>query len=441
MNAIGVCYLCFPFVILNLSTILGFYYDETVSYNDFGAGDGCDSVHWKFIMPATCPALSKYFPSGKLLYQVVIDAGSTGSRIHIFRFSHTLRGIKLENSDFEEIEPGLSYYSTKPEKGVYSVSGLLRKALDVVPKNKWRSTPVSLRATAGLRLLPDSVAHNIIEEVRKLLIVSPFKKSDSDFISIMNGDDEGIFAWTSLNFLTGNLVKSGETLGALDLGGGSAQIVFKPMSKETILSSPETHVNTVKILGTEHDLYSYSYLGLGLMSARLAVLNFTVSANNKNGSISSSPCLLPSYYGTWSFSGNDYVVQGNMSFSYENCLHYVEKIVTNVHQPAEIVKRKFFAFSYFYDIAVSLGLVDEANGGLLSLERYIQAAKKVCLMGSYEKLDKSPFLCLDAVYITTLLRKGYGFHNSQFLQIARKINNVEVSWALGAALHMLEEYA
>ena len=27
---------------------------------------------------------------------------------------------------------------------------------------------------------------------------------------------------------------SGETLGALDLGGGSAQIVFKPMSKVSV---------------------------------------------------------------------------------------------------------------------------------------------------------------------------------------------------------------
>ena len=66
-------------------------------------------------------------------------------------------------------------------------------------------------------------------KVRKLLMVSPFKKINSDFISIMNGDDEGmilklsacrkkywekkdtyfdcmlagIFAWTTLNFLTG----------------------------------------------------------------------------------------------------------------------------------------------------------------------------------------------------------------------------------------------
>jgi Golgi nucleoside diphosphatase len=41
----------------------------------------------------------------------------------------------------------------------------LKKALDVVPRNKWKSTPVSLRATAGLRLLPDSLSQNIIEEV------------------------------------------------------------------------------------------------------------------------------------------------------------------------------------------------------------------------------------------------------------------------------------
>lgn len=430
--------LYFMFVILKLLGLLGIYCDETISYSSIENGYTCNSVQWRFIMPATCPVLSRYFPATKLLYQVVIDAGSTGSRVHIFTFRQSITGIKLENSDFKEIEPGLSYYPTKPEKGVYSVSGLLKKALDVVPRNKWKSTPVSLRATAGLRLLPDSLSQNIIEEVRKLLMVTPFKKIDSDFISIMNGDDEGIFAWTTLNFLSGNLVKpSGETLGALDLGGGSAQIVFKPMSKETILSSPETHMNTVKIMGAKHDLYSYSYLGLGLMSARQAVLNFTTLSGN--GNISSSPCILPSYKGSWSFSGNDFVVHGNRSFSYENCLHYIEQVVTNVHQPAEIVDRRFFAFSYFHDIAIALGLVGHDNGGLLSLESYLEAAKKVCSMESYEKLNKSPFLCLDAVYITTLLRKGYGFRDSQFLQIARKINNVEVSWALGAALHMLDD--
>lgn len=91
MKAIGIRFLCSPLVILNVSAILGIYSDEVVSYNNFGTGDACDSVHWKFIMPATCPALSRYHPT-KLLYQVVIDAGSTGSRIHIFRFSQTFEG-------------------------------------------------------------------------------------------------------------------------------------------------------------------------------------------------------------------------------------------------------------------------------------------------------------------------------------------------------------
>ena len=49
------------------------------------------------------------------------------------------------------------------------MSGLLKKALTVVPRNKWKSTPLSLRATAGLRLLPDSVANNIIEEVINII--------------------------------------------------------------------------------------------------------------------------------------------------------------------------------------------------------------------------------------------------------------------------------
>lgn len=50
-------------------------------------------------------------------------------------------------------------------QGAYSISGLLKQALTVVPKNEWESTPVTLKATAGLRLLPQLVAEKILKQV------------------------------------------------------------------------------------------------------------------------------------------------------------------------------------------------------------------------------------------------------------------------------------
>ena len=48
--------------------------------------------------------------------------------------------------------------------------------------------------------------------------------ADKD-VKILSGVDEGAFAWLTLNYLLGRLGGSeGETVAAIDLGGGSVQV-------------------------------------------------------------------------------------------------------------------------------------------------------------------------------------------------------------------------
>lgn len=59
-----------------------------------------------------------------------------------------------------------------------------------------------MKATAGLRLLPEKNADAILNEAKKLFTSSGFHVTDNS-VSIMDGVDEGLFSWFTVNFLLG----------------------------------------------------------------------------------------------------------------------------------------------------------------------------------------------------------------------------------------------
>jgi apyrase len=75
-------------------------------------------------------------------------------------------------------------------------------------------------------LLPGKQAEAIVEAVRGLLDSTPFHNVPNS-VTIMDGADEGAFAWLTLNYLLGKTGKpTQELVGAIDLGGGSVQAAF-----------------------------------------------------------------------------------------------------------------------------------------------------------------------------------------------------------------------
>src|SRR4051794_13863724 len=67
-------------------------------------------------------------------YALMIDAGSTGSRIHVYRFNYCKSSPELEDEIFAHIEPGLSSYGNDPESAANSLNELMEVALKNVPK-------------------------------------------------------------------------------------------------------------------------------------------------------------------------------------------------------------------------------------------------------------------------------------------------------------------
>ncbi|WFD34122.1 guanosine-diphosphatase [Malassezia cuniculi] len=250
-------------------------------------------------------------------YAMMIDAGSTGSRIHVYKFNYCGASPELESEVFEHVEPGLSSYINRDApagssyagdaaRAAHSLRPLLDAAKKTIPQDLWRYAPVTLKATAGLRLLPGTASSEVIKAARSLLENEyPFPVADStdesghslgDGVEIMNGRDEGVYAWITVNYLL-NLIGAGDvptrehkgkngrtrrTAAVLDLGGGSTQIVFEPQSQGNIdlAMQPGEHVYKLHDFeGESFTLYQKSYLGYGLKEARTAVNSLVAFAH------------------------------------------------------------------------------------------------------------------------------------------------------------------
>eukprot|EP00063_Salmo_salar_P086439 XP_014061274.1 PREDICTED: ectonucleoside triphosphate diphosphohydrolase 5-like isoform X3 [Salmo salar] len=374
------------------------------------------------------PSLSRPANSSRIFYGVMFDAGSTGTRIHVYTFiqKDPEELPVLDNEMFHSIKPGLSAYADIPEMGGYTVRQLLKVAKKTVPQLDWKRTPLVLKATAGLRLLPPEKAQALLEQVQDVFDESPFFVPD-DSVSIMDGTNEGhLYADTR------------ETVGILDLGGGSTQITFLPKFKKTIVSSPADYIARFDMFNSAYELYTHSYLGNGLMAARLAALG-ALGAEGLEWRVFKSSCLPKKFREEWRFGGLTYTVSGipDGYAGYKLCYQEVLKVVKGiVHQPYELKNTSvLYAFSYYFDRAVDAGLIDGTQGGMLEVRDFKKGAKEgeneVCnKMSKYRPV--SPFLCMDMTYITCLLKDGFGFKENTVLQLTKKVNNVETSWALGA---------
>lgn len=385
--------------------------------------------------------------SHKSLYAVIIDAGSTGSRLFAFRF-HTSAEISspvLKSELFHQEKPGLSSYADNPIEATKSLGILVEKAKSVIPSSEWRDTPLLLKATAGLRLLPANKANRILEVTREFLSSSGFQLNDNS-VSIMEGVDEGIFSWVTVNFLLGRFSQQDtqSTVTVLDLGGGSTQVTYRLEKKN--LKSLKHSIHKITVFNQIMDVFTHSYLGMGLMAARKAILVPHSAAKNENGIVVvHSKCFDPLATSAWKYGSQIYQVMGSTenapemdessSNKFEDCLNLVENYTNTIDiKPVGLSKQDIFAFAYYFDITSKVGLIDQETGGQITVEDIHKAALEACKSGNFEQ----PFMCHDLTYIYSLLTNVYGLNPENNLHIIESISGSQLNWALGLALNELQ---
>ena len=223
--------------------------------------------------------------NGEPRHVVVFDAGSTGNRVHVFEFDTTGDGPRLKQEVFHAAKPGLKERAKDPRAAAALLDPLVATAMRSVPARARKRTPLTLRATAGLRLLPEgpAAADAIMDAVRSKLSRTGFDVKSRD-VSILSGGDEGLYGWVAVNYLLGRIGGGGAgevgsekktTVALADLGGGSAQLSYA-VDADVASTAPAGYVRTVP--GTRDrpagalSAYVHSFNGYGLVAARHRIL-------------------------------------------------------------------------------------------------------------------------------------------------------------------------
>jgi guanosine-diphosphatase len=416
----------------------------------------------------------------------MIDAGSTGSRIHVYKFNNCGSTPELEDEIFEQTAKkeggsGLSSYKEDSDGAARSLDVLMVTAMKHVPDKLRSCTPVAVKATAGLRKLGEELSQRILTAVRHHLETHypfPVVSEEKGGVEVMDGKYEGVYAWITTNYLLGKIggPDDSPTAAVFDLGGGSTQIVFEPNFKRAGGGMPKKleegdHKYELDFGGRRFSLYQHSYLGYGLMAARnnlhAIVIDAILKENGDDRSWLSepivNPCIIPGMSreievemkpGHVLGSSVKVTMVGPKDGSMSQCQAIAQKTLRKdancklhpcafdgVHQPSleqTFAVEDVYLFSYFYDRVKPLGLPES-----FTLRDLKDLAHRVCqgesawdvfhsIEGALDELNDRPETCLDLNFMYVLLHLGYEMPIDREVKIAKKLKGNELGWCLGA---------
>lgn len=242
----------------------------------------------------------------------MIDAGSTGSRIHLYEWEpralssqrdveDAVAGRKLsfptsQSRWSDRLRPGLATFAEieDDDELVKEVSGYLSPLLEFAKMilrekgDQFNQYPIFLRATAGMRTLNKTDRFRVLDAVRKLFndkSFCPFYFED-EFARVLSGEEEAVFGWAGTNFVLGNLLSDSQgqgtvlnpkhTVGALDMGGASTQISFYESHDDIMSGLFKLQIGQ----GKHWNLYAHSFLYFGMNEARDRMVAKLMSGSN-----------------------------------------------------------------------------------------------------------------------------------------------------------------
>lgn len=345
----------------------------------------------------------------------VIDAGSTGSRLHIYAYDldSTNSPINIKELWNKKAKPGFA--NIEPESK--AIDAYMANLMADAPKEE---IPVYFYATAGMRLLPLTKQKKFYDELQSWFT----QQSEWKLIKAktITGNDEALYDWLSVNYHLGSLQSgANESVGVMDMGGASVQIVFPVQKNDTLNNKSQIELD---LYGQHLNLYVQSFLGLGQTEVAHQYLN-------------SAACFANNYplpdgeYG----QGNAFACKSEIA-SLMNEVHKVNKNIQPLLTANPV--DSWYSIGGIANMADS-SLFDFANNQLTSQNLLQQADKQICNQ-QWDNLDirfpNDDYVyqyCLFSAYYYALMVDGYGLYPEQTINYIPPSQNLD--WTLGVVLY------
>ncbi|RMX19251.1 multidrug DMT transporter permease [Legionella jordanis] len=343
----------------------------------------------------------------------VVDAGSTGSRLHIYSYDldSTQTPVNVTEVWNKKIKPGLATI----EPNAATIDAYLTALFSGVPESK---LPVYFYATAGMRLLPQP------KQQQFYTLMQQWFANQSNWTlqqaKTITGSEEGLFGWLAVNYQLGALnSKDKELAGVMDMGGASVQIIFPVQNADNV--NPQD-LKQFSLYGRQFNLFIHSFLGLGQTEVTHQFLD-------------ESTCFSDNYELPTGFTAAGDAYNCESSIAPLMNVHKVKRTVAPAMEGSQI--NNWFVLGGMAELAKSKPF--EFNGQFSNQDLLEQANSQVChqswdsLKNQYPENEYLYGYCLFSAYYYALMVEGYGLEPQQTVSLLP--NNQGSDWTIGVVLN------
>lgn len=387
-------------------------------------------------------------------YGIIIDAGSSGSRLRMFEIQgDKVAGIMPSSADEQdfEIEPGIASYAERPGDAGPSLESLLRAAQRYIHVNDHNQTVLWVKATAGMRIVREELLSVLLDRLDAWMAKHcPFKYVNSE---VLGGEEEALFAYISMNYLKGTLFDKPEVrVGILDMGGASVQMAHHP--KKFVLAEEYSFY----VHGQRRTVYATSQIKFGLATAMERAFGMLARSEEfRTDNRIPFPCYQKgvnvthwtegrsiTFFGTGSNFGCSELTNTLLHRDYV-CLMPPCSFM-GIHMAPFAPNKRFYGISNYFYIANGLGLVGWDEERAITPLEIRTAAESLCEQSGEQAASEGPPWkyrinhCFGGHYMSNIL-DAYHFSqqadNIVFLRLFRGNQKTKqaADWSLGAILY------